>query len=417
MRHEDGPLLGGVRVLDFSQALAGPYATMLLGDLGAEIIKIEKRGRGDDTRHWGPPFVGEESAYFLSINRNKRSVAIDLKSEGGRKVALDLAANSDVVFENFRPGTAARLGIGPDDLSRLNPGLVYCSISGFGQDRPPRTGYDQIVQGTAGLMSITGLEDGPPIKVGVPISDIVAGMFAAHAVLAALYQRVRTGKGRHVDVALQDAVVALLTFQAGRYFVTGSPPGREGNHHPTIAPYGTFETSDGYINVCVGNDDQWRRFCNAVEHPTLEPDSRFVTNADRLAHRGDLHEAIEPLLNRRSTAEWLERFEEAGVPAGAIRSLDEVFEDEDVVGREMRVEMDHAGIGRMWVTGAPWKVDGASADLRLAPPLLGQHTQEVLAEVAGYDEKLVRRLEADGSIECNDRSSRPNSEQQRRARV
>lgn len=385
-------MLEGVRILDFSQALAGPYATLVLADLGADVLKVESPGKGDDTRRWGPPFVNGESAYFLSVNRNKRSVALDLKTTNGLQAARDLARNCDVVMENFRPGTATRLGIGPADLTELDPRLIYCSISGFGQDGGPRAGYDQIIQGGAGLMSITGMPEGVPIKLGVPISDIVSGMFAAHAVLAALYERHLTAKGRVIDIAMQDAVVALLTFQAGRYFATGMAPGREGNHHPTIAPYGMFETADGFINIGVGNDAQWKNFCSALRAPDLFDNSAFATNSDRLAARPELHARVESILKQRPTREWIDEFGAAGVPAGPIRSLDEVFQDPDLLRRDMKVDLDHPTAGKISVTGAPWKFDGASSAIRRPPPLLGEHTAEVLIEVAGYGEQQAHAL-------------------------
>ncbi|MGH2819936.1 MAG: CaiB/BaiF CoA transferase family protein [Actinomycetota bacterium] len=389
--------LEGIRVLDFTRALAGPYCTMVLGDLGAEVNKVEMPGRGDETREWGPPFVNGQSSYFMSINRNKRSVALDLKSEDGLQVARDLAARSDVVVENFRPGTTARLGIGPGDLRALNERLVYCSVSGFGQDGPARAGYDQIVQGTAGLMSITGMPDGPPVKLGIPISDIVAGMFGAHAVLAALYERERAGKGKTIDVAMQDSVIALLTFQAGRYFATGDSPGREGNHHPSIAPYGMYETADGYVNITVGNDSLYRRFCEALEAPHLLDDDRFTSNGERVGNRDALTSEITSILRARTTDEWLHRLDDAGVPAGSIRTLEEVFADPLVEDRAMKVDVGHPTVGTVSVTGAPWKLDGSSSPVRLPPPLLGQHTGAVLAEVAGYDAARIEALGARGA--------------------
>jgi crotonobetainyl-CoA:carnitine CoA-transferase CaiB-like acyl-CoA transferase len=401
--------LDGVRVLDLTHALAGPYCTMLLGDLGADVIKVEPPGEGDHSRHWGPPFyprksgdsgraptlppgVPGESSYFLSVNRNKRSVALDLKTDAGRCAAQDLAAASDVVVENFKPGTAARLGLGYEDLSAKNGRLIYASISGFGQSRPTLAGYDQIVQGTAGLMSITGFPDGPPIKLGVPIGDIGAGMFAAHAILAALYERERTGHGRRVDVALNDSILALLTFQAGRYFATGEPPRREGNHHPTIAPYGTFATADGFINLAVGSDDQFRRFCEAIGAPELAADQRFASNRERQRRRPELTEAIEARLRERTTAEWLPEMEKLGVPAGPIHDLAQAFADPVAVERGMRVELQHPSAGPISVTGVPWKLDNDAAPIRRPPPRLGEHTAEVLMEVAGYDAERIRAL-------------------------
>jgi crotonobetainyl-CoA:carnitine CoA-transferase CaiB-like acyl-CoA transferase len=392
----DPPLpLAGIRVLDLTHALAGPYCTMLLGDLGADVIKVETPGEGDHSRRWGPPFVNGESTYFLSVNRNKRSVALDLKHDVGLGAAMDLALASDVLVENFRPGTAARLGLGWEVLHERRPELVYASISGFGQGRPALAGYDQIAQGTSGLMSITGEPKGPPIKSGVPVGDLVAGMFAAHAILAALVERATTGAGRYVDVALNDSLLALLTYQAGRYFATGEPPGRDGNHHATVAPYGTFATRDGHVNLAVGSDEQFRRFCEALQAPHLATDPRFGTNADRQAARAALVIEIERHLTRRTTGEWLARMEAAGIPAGPILDLAMAFSDPVAVQRDMRVEVEHPAAGRVGQVGAPWKLDGLSSPIRMAPPLLGQHTEEVLGDVLGYTAEQIAAVQPD----------------------
>ena len=386
----ESPLLADIRVLDLTHALAGPYCTMLLGDLGADVIKVEAPGEGDHSRHWGPPFLNGESSYFLSINRNKRSVALDLKSEAGRQAAVELALRSDVVVENFKPGTAARLGVGPAELRARKPELIYASISGFGQGRPTLAGYDQIAQGTSGLMSITGSAGGPPTKVGVPIGDITAGMFACHAILAALVERHQSGHGRYIDVALNDALLATLTYQSGRYFATGESPKREGNHHATIAPYGTFATKDGHINVAVGSDAQFQRFRGVLGGPELTAgDPRFATNARRQADRAALTAAIEHRLKTRPSAEWLHRLEAAGIPAGPIHSIAEALDDEVVSERQMRVEVEHPRAGRITQVGVPWRLDGSASPIRMAPPLLGQHTEEVLKEVLGWGEEQL----------------------------
>jgi crotonobetainyl-CoA:carnitine CoA-transferase CaiB-like acyl-CoA transferase len=372
--------LEGIRVLDLTHALAGPYCTLLLGDLGADVVKVEPP-EGDQSRRWGPPFVNGESSYFMSVNRNKRSVVLDLKSSEGRDAALRLALASDVVVENFRPGTAARLGLGPEDLRRVRPELIYASISGYGQSRPDLVGYDQIAQGTSGVMSLTGAAEGPPTRLGVPVGDIAAGMFAAHAVLAALVERQRTGAGRVIDVCLNDSLLAMHTYQAGRLFATGEAPTREGNHHATIAPYGTFATQDGEINIGVGSEDQYRRFCDALGAPELAEDPRFQTNALRQEVKVELAREIERRLAALPSAEWLRRLEEAGVPAGPINDLKQAFESPLALEREMRVVVDHPAAGRVTQVGAPWKLDGASSPVRIPPPLLGQHTDEVLREV------------------------------------
>jgi crotonobetainyl-CoA:carnitine CoA-transferase CaiB-like acyl-CoA transferase len=376
--------LAGIRVLDFSHALAGPYCTMLLGDLGADVIKIEPP-KGDHSRQWGPPFINGESSYFLSVNRNKRSVVLDLKRPAALRVAEELAMASDVVVENFKPGTMTRLGLDADKLQGMKAGLVYASISGFGQNQPTRAGYDQIAQGTSGMMSMNAMPEGPPTKVGVPIGDITAGMFASQTILAALVERASTGKGRRIDIALNDSLLALFTYQAGRYFATGEIPSLEGNHHATIAPYGTFAVRDGFINVAVATDDQYVRFCEAIRAPELAEDPRFATNALRQAAKLELASAIEGHLREDTRANWLERFEKFGIPAGPILGIDEAFASPLATSRSMTVEIEHPKAGLITQVGAPWKIDGASSPIRIPPPLLGQHTVEVLREWLGSD--------------------------------
>ncbi|HEV2028819.1 MAG TPA: CoA transferase [Candidatus Dormibacteraeota bacterium] len=376
--------LAGIRVLDFSHALAGPYCTMLLGDLGADVIKIEPP-TGDHSRQWGPPFINGESSYFLSVNRNKRSVVLDLKTASALEVAKKLAMASDVVVENFKPGTMARLGLDAETLQGMKAALVYASISGFGQNQPTLAGYDQIAQGTSSMMSVNATPEAPPTKVGVPIGDITAGMFALHAILAALLERATTGKGRHIDVALNDSLLALLTYQAGRYFATGEVPIQEGNHHATIAPYGTFAVRDGFINVAVATDAQFVRFCEAIRGPELADDPRFATNAQRQSARPELVRAIEGHLKEDTRQQWLTRFEQFGIPAGPILDMEEAFASPLATARQMRVEVEHPKAGRINQVGAPWKIDGESSPIRIPPPLLGQHTVEVLRDWLGYD--------------------------------
>jgi crotonobetainyl-CoA:carnitine CoA-transferase CaiB-like acyl-CoA transferase len=376
--------LAGIRVLDFSHALAGPYCTMLLGDLGADVIKIEPP-KGDHSRQWGPPFINGESSYFLSVNRNKRSVVLDLKRPAALRVAEELAMASDVVVENFKPGTMTRLGLDADKLQGMKAGLVYASISGFGQNQPTLAGYDQIAQGTSGMMSMNAMPEGPPTKVGVPIGDISAGMFASQTILAALVERASTGKGRRIDTALNDSLLALFTYQAGRYFATGEIPSLEGNHHATIAPYGTFAVRDGFINVAVATDDQYVRFCEAIRAPELAEDPRFATNALRQAAKLELASVIEGHLREDTRANWLERFEKFGIPAGPILGIDEAFASPLATSRSMTVEIEHPKAGLITQVGAPWKIDGASSPIRIPPPLLGQHTVEVLREWLGSD--------------------------------
>jgi crotonobetainyl-CoA:carnitine CoA-transferase CaiB-like acyl-CoA transferase len=376
--------LSRIRVLDFTHALAGPYCTMLLGDLGADVIKVESP-TGDQSRRWGPPFIEGESSYFLSVNRNKRSVVLNLKSPASLAVAEALAMASDVVVENFKPGTMERLGLGPAKLQGMKAALVYASISGFGQDQPTLAGYDQIAQGTSGMMSVNATPDGPPTKVGIPIGDIAAGMFASQAILATLVERSATGKGRRIDVALNDSLLAMLTYQAGRYFATGEVPSQEGNYHATIAPYGTFTVSDGFINVAVATDDQYARFCEAIHAPELADDPKFATNAQRQVARSELVRAIELHLREGTRDAWLARFEQFGIPAGPILDMEEAFASPLATGRQMRVEIEHPMAGRISQVGAPWKVDGKSSPIRLPPPLLGQHTDDVLRDWLGHD--------------------------------
>jgi len=376
--------LAGIRVLDLTQALAGPYCTMLLGDLGGDVVKIEPP-HGDHSRQWGPPFIHGESSYFLSVNRNKRSVVLDLKSAPALEAAEALAMASDVVVENFKPGTMERLGLGAETLQGQKVRLVYASVSGFGQNQPTLAGYDQIAQGTSGMMSLNATPDGPPTKVGIPIGDLAAGMFASNVILAALVERGTTGRGRRIDIALNDSLLALFTYQAGRYFATGEIPMQEGNFHATIAPYGTFAVSDGFINVAVASDAQFARFCQAIRSPDLAGDPRFATNALRQAARPELVKAIEDHLREATREEWLARFEEFGIPAGPILDIEEAFASPLATSRQMRLEIEHPKAGRISQVGAPWKLDGESSPIRRPPPMLGQHTDEVLREWIDYD--------------------------------
>src|SRR6202163_4637427 len=376
--------LAGIRVLDFSHALAGPYCTMLLGDLGADVIKIEPP-KGDHSRQWGPPFTNGESSYFLSVNRNKRSVVLDLKRPATLRVAEKLAMASDVVVENFKPGTMTRLGLDAEKLQGMKAGLVYASISGFGQNQPTLAGYDQIAQGTSGMMSMNAMPEGPPTKVGVPIGDITAGMFASQTILAALVERASTGKGRRIDIALNDSLLALFTYQAGRFFATGEIPGQEGNYHATIAPYGTFAVKDGIINVAAAPDAQFMAFCEAIRAPEIAEAPSFESNALRQSAKLEPARAIEGHLRDDTRAAWLERFEQFGIPAGPILAMDEAFASPLATARQMKVEIQHPKSGLITQVGAPWKIDGASSPIRIPPPLLGEHTVEVLHEWLGTD--------------------------------
>ncbi len=393
-----GPL-SGTTVIDFTRVLSGPYCTMVLADLGARVIKIEHPVRGDDTRHWGPPFVATESAYFLSINRNKESVTLDFKKSEGLAVLERLFATADVMVENFRPGTLDAAGLGAEALTQRFSRLIYCSISGYGQTGPRRDepGYDAVMQAEGGLMSITGERDGPPYRLGVAITDIVSGLFAAQGVLAALVARATTGRGQRVDIGMLDATAALLTYQAGNYFVSGEVPARMGNRHPTITPYESFETADGDLVIAGGNDDIWRRLCGALDLDGLSDDPRFRTNKDRVANRDELRPIFDRVLKTRTRAEWVERLAKVGVPCGSVREISEVLADPQIVARHMIAEVDHPTVGRTRVIGSPLKLSGTPPSVRTAPPTLGQHTETVLTEL-GYDRAAIANLRATAVI-------------------
>ena len=382
--------LDDITVLDFSRVLAGPYCTMQLADLGARVIKIEQPGRGDDTRAWGPPFINGESAYFLSINRNKESVALDLKDPRARRVIDALLARADVVVENFRPGTMARLGLGYDEVAATHPRLVYCSISGFGQSGPRRleAGYDAMMQAEGGLMSITGSPEGSPFRLGVAIGDIATGMLAVQGVLAALLARTRSGRGQRVDIAMLDAVTSLLTYQASSAFATGRTPARMGNRHPSIAPYDTFATGDGEFVLSVGNDDQFRRLGEVLGRPALAHDPRFATNADRVKNSDALREDLSSLLATWTRERLLAALTAAGVPCGAVRTVTEALADPQLAAREMIVPLEHVTAGSIKVLGTPLKLSDTPAGVRTPPPTLGQHTRAVLEELGLADAEI-----------------------------
>lgn len=398
-RGADGAL-AGLTVLDLTRVLSGPYCTMMLADMGARVIKVERPGRGDDTRAWGPPFQSGESAYFLSVNRNKESVTLDLKHPDGRRVLDALIGRADVLAENFRPGALDRMGLGYADLSRRRPDLVYCSISGFGQSGPRRRepGYDAVMQGEGGLMSITGAEDGPAYRLGVAIVDIVSGMFAAYGVAVALLARERTGRGQFVDVGMLDAAAAVLTYQAGSYFATGRAPGRLGNRHPSITPYESLEAADGELVVAAGNDQLWRALCGVLDLGALADDPRFRTNADRVAARGALRPLLVERLRTRPVADWLTKLKAAGVPCGGVRDLEQVFSDPQLVERAMVVALDHPIAGAIRQLGVPVKLDGTPGAVRTPPPALGQHTDAVLRDDLGLDPEEIARLREAGAL-------------------
>ena len=396
---QDGPL-AGVKVLDLTRVLAGPYCTMFLGDLGAEVVKIEQPEVGDDTRAWGPPFVGGESAYFLCINRNKKSVTLDLKSNQAVGLLRRLAEGADVLVENFRPGTMERLGLGERELRAVNPRLIYASLSGFGADGPMKDwpGYDLIIQAWGGLMSVTGMPDGEPTKVGVAIVDIVAGLMLGKAILAALFARERTGVGQKLETSLLEAEVACLINAGSNYLVGGVVPGRWGNAHPNIVPYQSFKSRDGYLVIGVASEGIWRRLCQAIGMPGLADDPRFARNPQRVEHRGELIDILTEIFLQRDTAAWVTLLIDAGVPCAPVQTIDQVFHAPQVIAREMVVEVSHPTAGTLRMAGLPVKFSGTPASIRLAPPLLGQHTAEVLRSWLRLDDSAIDDLKSKGVI-------------------
>jgi|ERR1035437_473253 formyl-CoA transferase/CoA:oxalate CoA-transferase len=393
-----GPL-AGLRVLDLSRILSGPFATMIFADLGAEVIKLENPLTGDDTRQWAPPYQGDQSAYFLAVNRNKRGIAVDLKSEQGRDIALRLAEHADVVVENFRPGTAARLGLGYDELTARNPRLIYASISGFGQTGPyaAQPGYDAIAQALGGLMSVTGETDGEPVRVGNSAADIGAAMWAVIGILAALHARDTTGHGDWIDISLLDGQIAWLTYLAGGYFASGEVPRRYGSAHPSIVPYQALRTGDGHLMVAVGNDTLWRRFAPLLGLPELVDDPRFATNPDRVIHRGELIPLIEAALAARGSAEWADALSQVGIPAGAINNVDAALVHPQVQARDMVLTAEHPTAGTLRMTGSPIKLSHHTTTVRRPPPTLGEHTDEVLGEL-GYSAADIAALRDSGVV-------------------
>lgn len=391
-------LLQNIRVLDLSRVLAGPYCTMVLGDLGAEVIKVEPP-EGDETRGWGPPFAGGESAYYLCVNRNKRGMVVNLKTDEGREILRNLALQSDVLVENFRPGTLKKFGLDFETLHDLNPGLVYCSISGFGQtgslrDKP---GYDFMIQAMGGIMSVTGEPDGEPMKVGVAVADLFAGQNAVIAILAALQARTFTGKGQFIDIALFDSELGWLANVASNFLISGKNPKRYGNAHANIVPYQSFQASDGWLVVAVGNDKQFEAFCKVVERPELANDERFSTNSARVQNREILIPILKPIFMGRSVSDWLALIGDQ-FPCGPINDLEQVFAMPHVQEREMLVQMEHPTIGALPLVGSPLKMDGTPVAYRRPPPLMGQHTSEVLQNVLGFSEVKVKELAERGCV-------------------
>ena len=394
------PLLAGVRVIDLTRVLAGPYCTMMLGDLGADVIKIENPESGDDPRHWGPPYTGGEAAYFLSANRNKRSLTLNLKSSQGIHILKELIRQGDVLVENFRTGTLARWGLTYDALQELRPGLIYATITGYGTTGPDadRAGYDFMAQARGGFMRLTGPVTGEPTRAGIAITDLTTGMFACNAILAALVARGRSGEGQYIDMALLDTQVALLSYAASNYLISGNVPQRYGNGHPNIVPYQEFRARDGYFAFACGNDGQWRKFCEAVGRPEWTTDERYATNTARVQHRTEVVALLSELLCTRDKAEWMALCDQIGIPNGPINDVAQVFVDPQVQAREMVITTVHPTVGDLPLVASPMKIPTNPVTVRQAPPLLGQHTAEILGEFLGYDAARIEQLRTEGVI-------------------
>jgi len=393
--------LSNIRVLDLSRILTGPFCSMVLADLGAEVVKVEVPGTGDDTRSWGPPFVEGESAYFLSVNRNKKSITLNLKREKGKQILYELAKKCDVLIENFSPGVTERLGVDYATVHSFNPRIVYCSISGFGQDGPYRDlpAYDIVIQGMSGLMGITGEKDRPPVRIGVAITDMGAGMYACIAILSSLIEREKTGQGQWIDVSLLDGAVSWMTYMAANYFATHQVPDRMGSAHPTIVPYQCFEARDRkYLTVAVGNDGIWRNFCKATQLEVLIEDQRFATNPKRVENRHELLSQLVKIFLTRDRDDWIYLLRRERVPCGPVYTVDEIFQDPQILHRNMRLELKHLKAGKIDQIGVPMKFSVTKETEMTAPPLLGQHTEEILKELLEYSPQEIKRLREENVI-------------------
>lgn len=391
--------LANLRVLDLTRALTGPYCTQMLGDMGADIIKIEQPGVGDNSRAWGPPFEGGESSYYLSVNRNKRSMALNLRNQHSAAIMQKLVAQSDIIIENFVPGTMDRSGFGYEHCKAIRPDVIYCSISGFGQVGPDRerAAYDQIAQGLGGLMSVTGEIGGSPMRVGIAIADLVAGMHAAYAVMVAAYHRQATGVGQYIDTSLLSGQLAIMTYQAARYFATGEAPATSGNHHPTISPYGVYRAKDTWFNLAVGTDDLWRRFCDALNLADLKADARFATNRSRAEQRPALNEQLDAVFAQYTVAELERLLEPAGIPIGAVRDIKAAFEDPQVQALGLVQTITHPTAGDVRVVGPPYNFSETPGTIRRYPPRLGEHTDEILREL-GFADSDIATFRTAGAI-------------------
>lgn len=392
--------LNDVRVIDLSRILAGPYCTMLLADMGAEVLKVEQPGSGDGSRQWGPPWVGDQSAYFMSVNRNKKSMTLNLKHPEGQEILKKLLSDADILVENFKPGTLKKMGLDYESLSAEFPRLIYCSITGYGQTGPykDRPGFDFMIQAQGGLMSVTGPADGPPYKVGVAIVDITAGLYAINAILAALHYRTQTGEGQFIDIALLDSQIAWLINVAHNYFATDNAPARYGNAHPNIVPYEIFPTRDGYLALAIGTDSQFQRFCEIVNRPDLWENEDYRTNAGRVQRRETLVSLLQNLFQERATVEWINLCVKHNIPAGPINDIPTILSDPQVNSRGMVQEIEHPILGTIQQLGPVAKFSKTPAELRSAPPILGEHTESILRDEIGYRDSNIAQLRTDGVI-------------------